>query len=91
MDMFKGSEYIFMFSYFENWVATWDAREKFGRGEPPFFNPNPAAAADEPFLFLLLLAGFVASEKTTLHLVQPFYTDLHNVATKYGGLFKKVS
>lgn len=47
-------------------ITSWDAREKLGRGEPPFFKPIPAAAADEPFLFLLLLAGLVASGGATI-------------------------
>lgn len=47
-------------------ITSWDAREKFGLGDPPFFKPKPAAAADEPFLFLLLLAGLVASGGATI-------------------------
>ena len=43
------------------WLFTCEANEKFGL-DTPFFNEMSDAAAEEPFLFLLLLAGLEASE-----------------------------
>ena len=44
-----------------SWLLTCEANEKFGL-DTPFFNEMSDAAAEEPFLFLLLLAGLEASE-----------------------------
>ena len=60
--IFRNSPYIYNSTCKDNLILkrTWDAKEKFGL-VTPFLREMSAAAAEDPFLFLLLLAGLEAS------------------------------